>query len=286
MLSDAEARAAYDSARSAALLREAQRHAMDAKRRAMIEDLEARERGIKRPRHGDHTPDGKNENAMSEQEKQRLIAAGRKRREEKERLMKEAEERERLRELERQKQATEHKPPTPDPPSPQHISTTTTDGGAAGFKSDIPMADAAGGDEGGDDYDARIADIERRLQERQAKRAARKEAKKSKKAQDDGRRGVEEAEAQDIPSTSQNPGITESKADDQKARPPASAPSEPKPKPPSAEGTRPPRVPGDFSSTMARLRTAQAAKDAKKKAEQEVAAAAGAGSSSVSQVPG
>ena len=158
------------------------------------------------------------------------------------------------------------------------------------------MADAVGGgskddnNQDGDEYDARIADIERRLQERQAKKAARKEAKKNKNAQG-GRRGDEKA-AQDTPSpTTQPPGITESKADHQKAPSPASAsaPSESKPKPSStaaagvaAGRSHPPRVPGDFSSTMARLRAAQAAKDAKRKAEQEAAAASGANSSPVS----
>ena len=280
VLSDAEARAAYDSARSAALLREAQRHAMDAKRRTMIEDLEARERGAKRPRHGDGDRVSGNNNAMPEEEKQRLIAAGRRRREERERQMREAEERDRLRELERQRQTTEPKQSPPHRPPPEY-NPTTTDGRGATPTPDMPMFDAAGGDEEGDDYDARIANIERRLQERQARRAARKEAKKNKKAQGDGRRGGE-VEAQAIPPTTQDPRITESKADDQKASPPVSVSSESGLRPSPAMGTRPPRVPGDFSSTMARLRAAQAAKEAKKKAEQEAAAAAGAGSSPVS----
>ena len=308
VLSDAEARTAYDSARSAALLREAQRHAMDAKRRAMIEDLEARERGIKRPRHHGDAP-GRNENAMSEEEKQRLIAAGRRRREERERLMREAEERDRLREKEKEKEKKQteqeqsaHRRP---PPPPERDSSSTTSKGGTTFNpldTDTPMADAVGGgskddnNQDGDEYDARIADIERRLQERQAKKAARKEAKKNKNAQG-GRRGDEKA-AQDTPSpTTQPPGITESKADHQKAPSPASAsaptpaPSKSEPKPSStaaaaaaavAAGPRPPRAPGDFSSTMARLRAAQAAKDAKRKAEQEAAAASGANSSPVS----
>ncbi|KAG4217499.1 hypothetical protein PC116_g34020, partial [Phytophthora cactorum] len=66
ILSDAPAREVYDSQRSAAILREEQRRAMDAKKRAMVEDLEARERGaVKRPRGDGDGP------TMSEAERRR-----------------------------------------------------------------------------------------------------------------------------------------------------------------------------------------------------------------------
>ncbi|KAK7753449.1 hypothetical protein SLS62_004524 [Diatrype stigma] len=203
VLSDPDARGAYDGARAAALQRAAERYAMDAKRRRMIEDLEARERGVKRPRDDDSSP---KKDAMSEEERRRLINAGNRRMEERKRLMREAEERERLRELEKQQQQQQqkgrekeeeekervsqqqtHQPPSPERPRPEA-------GGAGGSgerpttQPDVTMSDAPGangaGAQNGDGYDAKIADLEQRLKEargRKASKAARKAARKAEK---------------------------------------------------------------------------------------------------------
>ncbi|RYP69369.1 hypothetical protein DL770_008252 [Monosporascus sp. CRB-9-2] len=259
VLSDADAREAYDSARSAALLREAQRQAMDAKRRQMIEDLEARERGVKRPRDDD---EARRKNAMSEEEKQRLFAAGRRRMEERQRQMREAEERERQRELEKQERALQQ----------GHRPKLDAVDGEEGTTSDVPAAEALGGD----GYDEKIADLERRLQESRARKAAKK-ARKSGVVPEPpppGAAGTME-EAQETPI--QDPGVTELKADHKKGTPPPSKVfsfSAPRSTSSAAAVTGPPRVKGDFSSTMARLRAAQAEKEARNKAKQQAAAAA------------
>ncbi|KAK8022044.1 hypothetical protein PG993_012811 [Apiospora rasikravindrae] len=152
ILSDPATREAYNSARSAILVREQQRAAMDAKKRAMIEDLEARENGtaVKRKR-----DDGKV--AETEAEKQAAMERGRKRREERQRLMREAEERERLR---NPTIVQEQKAPAPPQP-PQG------DSGESKPTSSEPDGQ----------YDSRIADIEKRLEEVRQRKAAKKARK-------------------------------------------------------------------------------------------------------------
>ncbi|RYO92249.1 hypothetical protein DL764_008161 [Monosporascus ibericus] len=263
VLSDADAREAYGSARSAALLREAQRQAMDAKRRQMIEDLEARERGVKRPR----DDEARRKNAMSEEEKERLVAAGRRRMEERQRQMREAEERERQRELEKQKERAPQQGHRPKYDGVDGEDTTP----------DVPAVEALGGDE----YDEKIADLERRLQESRARKAAKKARKSGVVPEPPPPRAAGTMEeAQETPI--QDPGVTELKADHNKGTPPPSKAfsfSAPRSTSSAAAVTGPPGVKADFSSTMARLRAAQAEKEARKKAKQEAADAA-AGSAS------
>lgn len=166
ILSDPATREAYTSARSAILIREQQRAAMDAKKRAMIEDLEARENGtaVKRRKRDD----GKV--AETEQEKQAAMERGRKRREERERLMREAEERERLRNPPVQEKKTKTGSAKQPSPQPQGNSgegnPTTTE----------------------PDEDSRIADLEKRLEEVRQRKAA----KKARKDKDASNTGVEE----------------------------------------------------------------------------------------------
>ncbi|RYP14409.1 hypothetical protein DL765_006398 [Monosporascus sp. GIB2] len=262
VLSDADARGAYDSARSAALLRKAQRQAMDAKRRQMIEDLEARERGVKRSRDDE---EARRKNAMSEEEKQRLVAAGRRRMEERQRQMREAEERERQRELEKQERAQQQQQ---QGHRPKHDGVD----GEEVTPPDVPAAEALDGDE----YDEKIADLERRLQESRARKAAKKARKSGVVLEPPTPRAAGTMEeAQETPI--QDSGVTELKADDKKDTPPPSKAfsfSAPRSASSEAAATGAPRVKGDFSSTMARLRAAQAEKEARKRAKQEAAAAA------------
>ncbi|KAK7961144.1 pre-mRNA-splicing factor cwc23 [Apiospora saccharicola] len=168
ILSDPATREAYNSARSAILIREQQRAAMDAKKRAMIEDLEARENGtaVKRKR-----DDGKV--AETEQEKQAAMERGRKRREERQRLMREAEERERLRNPTVQEKKT-HKTSSAKQPSPQPQKS--------GSGESNPTASTP-------DDDSRIADLEKRLEDVRQRKAAKK-ARKDKDAS--STTGVEE----------------------------------------------------------------------------------------------
>ncbi|KAI6087504.1 DnaJ-domain-containing protein [Hypoxylon rubiginosum] len=238
VLSDAAARDVYDSQRSAALVREEQRRAMDAKKRAMVEDLEARERGaVKRPRNEGQGP------TMTEAERRRLAEAGKRRLEERQRLMREAEERERQREREREiKRADEEKQQKPKPPSPSES------------KMDVDTEPPTRNSDG---YDDQVADLERRLKEARERKAAKKEKKAARKGGD--KQGAHEAP---IPA----PAIPEElKADEQKETTASPAKSFK-----FSVGVKP-RAKGDFSSTMARLRAAQAEKEARKMAEEAAA---------------
>ncbi|KAI8962431.1 hypothetical protein F5Y11DRAFT_194289 [Daldinia sp. FL1419] len=255
ILSDAPAREVYDSQRSAALLREQQRRAMDAKRRAMIDDLEARERGaIKRPRGEGDAP------TMSEAERKRLVEAGKRRMEERQRLMREAEEREKQREKEQVAQASKESQQDAKSLNPEKQETrrkTPDASNTAESKMDI---DPEPPSKNGDGYDDQIADLERRLEEARQRKAARKEKKAGRK---NGTHGDEKHKTHETIPTSDIP--QEPQADEKKG--------------PSSSGTakafsfsaptdNKPRAKGDFSSTMARLRAAQAEKEARKKAEE------------------
>ncbi|OTA89565.1 hypothetical protein M434DRAFT_398517 [Hypoxylon sp. CO27-5] len=274
VLSDAAAREVYDSQRSAALLREQQRRAMDAKRRAMVEDLEARERGaVKRPRGAGEGP------TMSEAEKRRLAEAGKRRVEERQRLMREAEERERQREREREreqasKESQQRSEPLKSGEQGDHRRTLDA-AGAPESRMDIDPEPPSGS---GDGYDDQIAELERRLRETRERKAAKKE----KKARKNGVHSDDKSGTHQTTPTADAP--EESKADERKgstsstseaAKPfsfhPATAPSS---NSGSATAGSKPRAKGDFSSTMARLRAAQAEKEARKKAEDAAAAAA------------
>ncbi|KAI2471452.1 DnaJ-domain-containing protein [Annulohypoxylon bovei var. microspora] len=275
VLSDAAAREVYDSLRSAAQLREQQRHAMDAKRRAMVEDLEARERGgVKRPRDEARGP------TMSEMERRRLAEAGKRRLEERQRLMREAEARERQREREREReQVNKEDQQKPEPPKPEQMDHRRTADvpSAAESKMDIDPEPPAKNNDG---FDDQIADIERRLQEARQRKAARKGKKAARK---NGVSGNDKLEAHQAKPT---PDISEELTADEKKEPPISSSGTTKSfsfntatntsSNGNATAGNKPRAKGDFSSTMARLRAAQAEKEARKKAEEVAATTTGA----------
>ncbi|KAI0376857.1 DnaJ-domain-containing protein [Hypomontagnella monticulosa] len=275
VLSDAAAREVYDSQRSAALLREEQRRAMDAKRRAMVEDLEARERGaVKRPRNEHDGP------VMSEAERRRLVEAGKRRLEERQRLMREAEERERQREREKEKEQAGKESqlkPAPLQSERQEGKSTPDASGAAESKMDIDPEPPA---QNGDGYDNQIAALERKLEEARQRKAAKKEKKAGRKNGTSKDEKLGNHQTQATP-TSDISG--EQKADEKKdtssststtaktfSFSPATAPTSG-----AATAGNKPRAKGDFSSTMARLRAAQAEKEARKKAEEAAATATG-----------
>ncbi|KAI1808692.1 hypothetical protein F4811DRAFT_500395 [Daldinia bambusicola] len=272
VLSDAPAREVYDSQRSAALLREEQRRAMDAKRRAMVEDLEARERGaVKRPRGEGDGP------TMSEAERRRLVEAGKRRLEERQRLMREAEEREKQREREQKAQESKNAQEKTQASNPEEQSgrritpdATTTTESKMDIDPEPPVKNADG-------YDNQIADLERRIQEARQRKAAKKEKKAGRKDGDEKPNKTYETTTPDI--------SQESQADEKKDTSSSGAAktfsfSASTGTSTSANGntatSNKPRAKGDFSSTMARLRAAQAEKEARKKAEEAAAASASA----------
>ncbi|RWA11866.1 hypothetical protein EKO27_g3242 [Xylaria grammica] len=236
VLSIPEARATYDSARAAAAQAQKARTALDAKRRAMIDDLEARERGIKR-KAGEEV---NGRHMMTKAEKRVLMEKGKEHLEKRQRMKEEAEARERERErtmMEEDKDTTrreaERRPSPPE--SAQAPTSTSTDTGVE--DTDIPQPPTT------DEYDERIADLERKLRERKSEKAARKAGKKSNKA----RRG-------------ENPLAGE-------ATTPQTAAERPSPPPKPASTTQHPTsnpASRDFSSTMAKLRAAQREKERKR----------------------
>ncbi|KAI0127947.1 hypothetical protein BJ170DRAFT_627766 [Xylariales sp. AK1849] len=143
VLLDVVAREAYGSLRSAALIRDQERQAMDAKRRAMIDDLEARERGDTPKRKRD---EGKN--TMSEVEIRRARESGRNKIAERQREMREAEERMRKAEGLRKEQG--------QPQQQQQMESIGQES---------------------DDDDPEIAAVKRRLREVQERKAAKKARK-------------------------------------------------------------------------------------------------------------
>ncbi|KAI0535634.1 hypothetical protein GGR58DRAFT_478544 [Xylaria digitata] len=243
VLSLPEARAAYDSARAAAVQAQKARAALDAKRRAMIDDLEAKERGVKR-KAGEET---NGRRMMTKAEKRVLMEKGMEHLEKRRRMKEEAEARERERERARMEEdrdvEAQRRPPRPN--SAQIPTSTSTDTGAEDTAAPQPPPTA-------DEYDERIADLERKLRERKAEKAARKAGKKSSKAS--GGKNTPPGEATTIlPATTEKPLSP--------------------PKPTSTKPLASIPVSGDFSSTMAKLRAAQREKE-RKKAEAEAAAAA------------
>ncbi|KAI0115784.1 hypothetical protein GGR51DRAFT_502105 [Nemania sp. FL0031] len=268
VLSAPEARAAYDAARAAAVREQKARAALDEKRRAMIEDLEARERGVKRKAGDGDGGEGGGRHMMTEAEKRVLMQKGREHLEKRQRMRDEAEARERERERDRTRMEEEEEDGdggqgrdaarTEDaesraiPPN-----SARTPGISTPTSTEHKAEDANATRPPPDEYDERIADLERKLRERKASKAARKADKKKNKNKSNHKEESDEATSigGGNPTTETPP-------------PPPSIPST-WPKPASAS------VPGDFSSTMAKLRAAQREKE-RKKAEAEAEATAGA----------
>ncbi|KAI1428534.1 hypothetical protein F5Y12DRAFT_732210 [Xylaria sp. FL1777] len=274
VLSLPEARAAYDSARAAAVQAQKARAALDAKKRAMIDDLEARERGVKR-KGGEEEGEGdmNGRHMMTAAEKRTLMEKGREHLEKRRRMKEEAEARERTRmgedalgggiaRREAERRSTQSNS-TQIPAS----STTfpSTNNGTEHMDTQQQQQQPT------DEYDERIADIERKLRERKAEKAARKAGKKSSKARrDEHDHSVVEKDSE--------PTITTTTATTTTAAP-QSTPTAEKPAslstsiPTTQQPLKSNPVPGNFSSTMAKLRAAQREKE-RRKAEAAAAATA------------
>ncbi|KAI0911905.1 hypothetical protein F4823DRAFT_256058 [Ustulina deusta] len=277
VLSSPEARAAYDSARAAAVQAQKARAALDAKKRAMIDDLEARERGVKRK--GEGEMDGRH--MMTAAEKRVLMEKGREHLEKRRRMKEEAEAREREREHEHERTRTggedaqsrgaarrdpERRPTQPDA---AQIPASTTSANNETEDTDTKHSPPA-------EYDERIADLERKLRERKAEKAARRAGKKSNKARRDANNNNivdEDGEATAPPArttTTTTPlaATTEKPASLSTSIPPPTQQQQQQ-QPPLASNP----APGDFSSTMAKLRAAQREKERKRAEAAAVAAA-------------
>lgn len=279
VLCDPPAREAYDNGLRAALQKKRRVEEMSSERRRFVEELERAEREAKRPK-TDATQD--KEGGLTQAERSRVAEAGRRRMEERARLMREAEERSRRREKER--------PDGPGTPTATNTTTATSNGGQTSTPTRPPRDEKkAGQDDGtpsastpaatdGDEYDNRIADLEKRLREKQERKAARKLDKRSRKSDVSSlSSGLGAGDTPTKPHSSLNPGTDESKADGEKGpesrsfsfRPyAASAPSSPAAttKASGSGGSLP-----QFAATMARLKAAQARRDEEKRKRAEAA---------------
>ncbi|KAI1327900.1 hypothetical protein F5Y16DRAFT_370672 [Xylariaceae sp. FL0255] len=259
VLSYTEARSVYDNARAAAVQRARERAALDAKRREMIDDLEARERGVKRVKTGE---DKDERHWMMEAKKKILMERGNKRMEERRRLMAEAEARDRERERLRKEKEDAEKEEAGGIPEEEKENTSQTQNetstGAAEKEAKPPPAS------GGDDLDQRIAEIEQRLAAKEARKAAKKAEKKQAKSQKHSSSSADHLHLPP-PATSDTVQYTNTKPTTTETLPPEPIPIVQTPN--SAPSYNlPSSKPGDFSSTMARLRAAQREKERKKAA--------------------
>ncbi|KAK4455878.1 DnaJ subfamily C member 17 [Podospora aff. communis PSN243] len=212
-----EARKAYDDGMRAVLQKRAQLDQMSARRRRLVEELEQREEAAKRAK----TEVGK---AQPDPERDAMLARGRAKAEERRRLMREAEERERERVAREEKEREKEAP-------------------------------AAAG--GGDDYDSKIADLERRIEEKRQRKLKKMMATK-------GETGAEDAKQPSPPALSNLNLSTGAAEADACKQPPADEPA-------PAEPVQNASV-NKFAATMARLKAAQAKRDEEKKRKAEAEA--------------
>ncbi|KAK0623105.1 hypothetical protein B0T14DRAFT_164180 [Immersiella caudata] len=218
-----EARKAYDDGMRAVLQKRAQLDQMSARRRRLVEELEQREEAAKRAK----TEMGR---AQPDPERDAMLARGRAKAEERRRLMREAEERERERAAQEQREK---------------------DKDAAVAKEGVAT----------DDYDSKIADLERRIEEKRQRKLKKMMAKK-------GGAGGEDAKQPSSPPTLSKLNLSTGTAEAGACKqPPADEPAAAEPVQ-NAGGNK-------FAATMARLKAAQAKRDEEKrrKAKQETEAA-------------
>ncbi|KAL2139144.1 hypothetical protein VTI28DRAFT_5708 [Corynascus sepedonium] len=270
VLINQEAREAYDSGMRAVLQKKMQLEQMTEKRRRMVEDLERREaEAAKRAR---------TEGAQSQAhdaERRAMAERGRAKMEEMRRRREEAEVRERL--------AREKQEASVVPASAEWKQETTAVPAPQGDNGSMPATAVV------DDYDERIAELERRLKESQQRKAEKQQRKEERKAEKKGRKEKKKAESPQASETAPGkkiptnnnplpspppplPTAAEPQADEDKV---SKQPAEATPPPTSHLGSgEPPKASDRFASTLARLRAAQAKKDEEKRRKAEEAAAA------------
>jgi len=165
VLTNPEARKIYDDGIRAILQKKVQLEQMTSRRRKLVEELEQREQEAKRAK-----MDAANFPVQRDPEREAMAARGRAKLEERRRLMREAEERERLAHT---TASNRTESPPAQPPMPESEAGRAASPTAASQV--LPKATTT------DDYDERIADIERRIREKEERRAARKAKKAVKK---------------------------------------------------------------------------------------------------------
>ncbi|KAK5652481.1 hypothetical protein OQA88_10383 [Cercophora sp. LCS_1] len=254
-----ESRKAYDDGMRAILQKKVQLEQMSSRRRKLVEDLEQREQEAKRAK-----TDAQQAAFQRDTEREAMAARGKAKLEERRRLVREAEERERLAQ---EKKGRKRSPaPVSSTSKPREKSPETGKPATADGQATVPPpAAATTAPANGDDYDERIAELERRLRENELRRAEKK-AKKAKKG------------GQDSQTTSHPPPPINPKAEadilkqpsDQRAadQAPAAAPR------PSGGGHQNPS--DRIAATMARLKAAQAKRDEENRRRAEEAAKASA----------
>ncbi|KAH6627726.1 hypothetical protein F5144DRAFT_282352 [Chaetomium tenue] len=243
-----EARKAYDNGMRAILQKKLQREQMSDKRRRLVEDLERREAEAKRVKTGETQPQ------PHDAERRAMAARGRAKMEEMRRLKEEAEVRERLA---KEKEAA------------AAAATTTVDGpdmgkAAPGSRPTPPMTL--------DDYDERIADLEKRLKESQQRKAEKQQRKEERKAERKRKMGRKSGSPpapwptrRKIPENPPPSTAAEPQADEDKL----SKPAEAAPPAPQSGAGAPPKPSNRFAPMLARLRAAQAKKDEEKRRKAE-----------------
>jgi DnaJ family protein C protein 17 len=284
VLVDPAAREAYDHGLKAVLQKRKRVEEMSGERRRFVEELERAERDAKRAKTGEREAAG-----LGLAEKQRAAEAGRRRLEERARLMKEAEERSRMREKSREKSQEASIPATPVAATATPSRPVSNAATADLRTSDTPTPENTH-PPNGDEYEAKIAELERKLKEKRERKAAKKAGRKSDVS------GLSTRWSPSAEGDTINPpdgAKAESKADVEKGtlngaqpaksatssfafRPPyaASAPTSPAvgKHTTSGGGSAP-----SFASTMARLKAAQLKRDEERKrreGEAETVAAA------------
>ncbi|KAK3897079.1 hypothetical protein C8A05DRAFT_39372 [Staphylotrichum tortipilum] len=257
-----EAREAYDSGMRAVLQKRVQMEQMSQKRRQMVEELERREEAAKRAR-TDAAP------RAHDAERAALAARGRAKMEEMRRAREQAEARERLT-REKLATTTSMTAPKPSEPQPANNPTTTTaprpspDGGQP---TPPPPTNPPTLTTSTDAYDDRIADLERRLKEKQQRKADKERHRAEKKAG----RAAPPLPPQNITPPSPGQGSTPTNP------PPAPSSSAAEPQADEDKVSEPAvgqfvKTGDSFASTMARLRAAQAKREEKKRKAEEALA--------------
>lgn len=286
VLVDPAAREAYDNGLKAALQKRKRVEEMTGERRRFVEELERAEREAKRARTGEREAAG-----LGLAEKTRAAEAGRRRMEERARLMREAEERSRMRDKSREKSQEASARAAPAATATATPSRPVPDVAATGSRAEATDTPAESTSANGDEYEAKIAELERRLKEKRERKASKKASRKSDVSglstrwspsaegdpikPPDGQKAEPEADGdKGTPDRTQPPkSATSSFA----FRPPyaASAPTSPAVGKQTASGGS--STPS-FAATMARLKAAQMKRDEeKRKREAEAAAATSAG---------
>lgn len=256
VLVDPAAREAYDNGLRAKLEKKRKMDEMSGERRRFVEELERAEREAKRVKRD--AAEG-----LGAEERKRAAEAGRRRLEERQRLMREAEERSRMKGGTREGSEPVSTPAaaaTPRPTATHAESVKEAAGDTNDGNPEIPT-------ESKDEYDEREAEIMRKLKEKREKKAA----KKSRKSDISGLSSKRWEEDTNTPIKPPPPDHTaEPKADGEKASLPsrpsflkeyaASAPTSPAGGKQSSSGGL-----SNFAATMARLKIAQQKREEEKR---------------------